>query len=273
MGLWRFVISTGMTPTDQTKHARRFLNTVQPDDLRNPDIWNSLNVLVQVLPDDDVFPVRAHYPVPDSSDDETTSSIGLNRLSRDEPLWFTLADCIASKVQTGKAPKVVSAIRFEPKEIQSGLRAISIAGNPAYRVEPTVDDFYKRLIELRQSVKARIPQAHEGEKPSLESDQLAIKILANATSYGIFVELNVKDLDNPEDMICHGWRDQPWKVVSSKYEEPGKYFHPLVGTLITGAARLMLTLAERQALDQGCSPSAPVRPIEGLPEGRISGSS
>ena len=85
----------------------------------------------------------------------------------------------------------------------------------------------------------------------MESDQQAIKILANATSYGIFVELNVEELDEPEVMTCHGWRDQPWDVVSAKYEKPGRYFHPLVGALITGGARLMLALAERRALDEG----------------------
>ena len=34
-------------------------------------------------------------------------------------------------------------------------------------------------------------------------------------------------------------------------EERGEYFHPLLGTLITGAARLMLAMAERQVVDQG----------------------
>ena len=29
-----------------------------------------------------------------------------------------------------------------------------------------------------------------------------------------------------------------------KIEEPGKFFHPLLATLITGAARLMLAIAE-----------------------------
>jgi hypothetical protein len=33
-------------------------------------------------------------------------------------------------------------------------------------------------------------------------------------------------------------------------EKPGRYFHPLLGTLITGAARLMLALAEHQVNEQ-----------------------
>ncbi len=34
-------------------------------------------------------------------------------------------------------------------------------------------------------------------------------------------------------------------------EEPGRYFHPLLATLITGAARLMLGIAERLCIEKG----------------------
>ena len=36
-----------------------------------------------------------------------------------------------------------------------------------------------------------------------------------------------------------------------KVEEPGRYFHPLLATLITGAARLMLGIAERVCIEKG----------------------
>src|SRR5271170_1676716 len=80
-------------------------------------------------------------------------NIGVNYLSADRPLWFTLADCVASKLLTGKAPKVVRAIRFSAKPPQPNLRAVGIAGNRAFRVDPYKDDFYKRVIELRRRVK------------------------------------------------------------------------------------------------------------------------
>jgi hypothetical protein len=35
-----------------------------------------------------------------------------------------------------------------------------------------------------------------------------------------------------------------------KFEKPGTYFHPLLATLITGAARVMLALAEHQVSEQ-----------------------
>jgi transcriptional regulator with XRE-family HTH domain len=252
MGLWRFVISQGITFKDDTNSVRKFIKSVTLSDLQCADTWKRLNVLVQVLPQDDIFPVRARYPTGSSvENDDATATIGLNRLTRNKPLWFTLADCLVSKILTGNSSRIVRAIRFTPQQIQNDLKSISIAGNQAYRIDPTTDDFYKRLIELRQDAKARSKTATPAEKATLKSDRQSIKILANATSYGIFVELNVEDLDKPERMICNGWKDKSWEVTSKKFEKPGRYFHPLLGTLITGAARLMLALAEREALNQG----------------------
>ena len=251
MGLWRFIIAQGIDWKDDTAAVRRFVKAVTPADLQSQKTWKHIAVLVQVAPDDDVFPVRAQYPIEGPRSEGDVATIGLNRLTRKDPLWFTLADCLVSKVLTGKTPKILQAIRFEPREIQENLKPISIAGNDTYRIDPRVHDFYRRLIEFRQDVKARLKQSSIDESPSLKSDELAIKILANATSYGIFVELNVEDLDKPERMTCYGCYDRPWEAVSAKYEKPGRYFYPLIGALITGAARLMLALAERRARDEG----------------------
>jgi len=117
MGLWRFVVSQGVMPADDTEAVRKFLDTVAACDLQQADVWKGLNVLVQVLPDDDVFPVRAKYPVHGPFDSDDTATIGLNRLTRAEPLWFTLADCLVSKIITGKAPRVKRAIRFMSKNV------------------------------------------------------------------------------------------------------------------------------------------------------------
>jgi hypothetical protein len=183
-------------------------------------------------------------------------TIGVNFLSSERPLWFTLADCVASKLLTGKAPKVFRAIRFAPKPPQDGLRGLKVAGHTDYVVDPYKDDFYKRVIELRRRVKAEHKEAkrcdpNSQDTKNLDMDQLALKILANATSYGIFIELNVEDADK-EDAPISLFTSQGKRIVEpSKREEPGRYYHPLLATLITGAARLMLALSERLAFDRG----------------------
>jgi hypothetical protein len=52
-------------------------------------------------------------------------------------------------------------------------------------------------------------------------------------------------------MTVYGQTEKPFTTSAMRTEEPGKYFHPLIATLITGAARLMLAIAERLAQDSG----------------------
>jgi DNA polymerase family B len=179
------------------------------------------------------------------------NALGLNYLSSDQPLWFTLADCLASKILSGRSPNVVKTLRFSLGEPQDDLKPISIAGNNAYEIDALSDDPYKRLIDLRSAVKAHMRGACGAEKETLDTEQQALKILANAMSYGIFVELIVEDLDKKETRLCFGSGNDDFPVEVDKVETPGRYFHPLLATLITGAARLMLAMTERLLLDAG----------------------
>jgi len=105
-------------------------------------------------------------------------------------MWFTAAECVASKLLTGSCPKIVEAVIFEPGKAQSGLRPVTIAG---HKIDPVDDDFYKALIEARDDVKRKRDGASGHAKDALDAEQKAIKIIANGTSYGIFMEVNVKD--------------------------------------------------------------------------------
>jgi hypothetical protein len=251
MGLWRFVIAKETLWRDATAKATTFLNEVTLVDLQDPLTWPSLTTLVQVAPDSDIFPVRAHYM------GEQQATIGVNHLSSSEPLWFTMADCIASKILTGKPPRVFKAIAFAPGATQEGLRPIHIAGNGDYEVHPATDDFYRRVIDLRSGIKRRLKGAIGSDREALDAQQLGLKILANATSYGIFVELIVEEAGPKQNLVCFGGGDDGFPLGSAnaakpgKVEKPGSFFHPVLATLITGAARLMLAMVERLALDTG----------------------
>ena len=234
MGLWRFVIAGGFDTEDATEWTRDFLATTHLADWQHPATWEALPVLVRIQPDDDVLPVRAAY------DGRGARTIGLNHLTTRHPLWYTLADCVASTLLTGKAPTVIDAIRFRPRAPQEGLQPVMLMGNGAYRVDPYGDDLYRRLIELRQTLRATQPEEAQ-----------ALKILANSTSYGIFLELNVEDEDRLTERTAYGPDDAGFSTWLHATETPGRYFHPLLGTLITGAARLMLALAELVTQDHG----------------------
>jgi hypothetical protein len=245
MGLWNFVRARGVLFREDTERVRALIETPREElaeQLRQKPIWSELTALVQVAPNRDLFPVRAKYP------DTKTANIGLNELSSDDPIWFTLADVLAAKVLTGRTPTILQAVRFDPKGKQAGLKPVVVAGET---IDPTTQDFYRQLIIHRNKLKAEAKSATGATKAALESDQQAIKILANATSYGIFVELNVEDYKTAKAMIANGAEGQPFKFRSKRFEKPGQYFHPLLGTMITGAARLMLGLAERRVQDEG----------------------
>ncbi len=248
MGLWRFVIASGVEKHDCTADTSALLDRVTLADIRTPEFWKSLTVLVQVRPDADILPVRARYA-------ESARTIGLNELSSGQDHWYTLADVIASKLLSGKTPKVLRAIRFTAKELQNGLKPIIIGGDGAYRIDPYKDDFYRKVIELRGQIQQAAKRAHgEGrteEAAKLDSYQQMLKLLANSTSYGIFAEMNVQSYDRPKAVSCFGTDDEVFDTGTMSVEEPGTHFHPLLATLITGAARLMLASAERLAANNG----------------------
>jgi len=245
MGLWRFVTAQGMTWRDTSKETQEFLEKTTLSDLQKQETWRSLCTLVQVMPDGEVFPIRAKY----GGDAQYT--IGANHLSSEEPLWFTLADCISAKLLTGRAPKILQAVSFAPEGIQDDLKPVNVAGNAAYHVDPCEGDFFKQIIDLRSAVKKQIKSAPQSEKANLENQQLALKILANATSYGIFVELNVEEEKQLQSLLCYGSNSKGIPISKKKFEATGAFFHPLLATLITGAARLLLAITERQAIDAG----------------------
>ena len=115
MDLWKFVIAEGVLIDDTTMETQDFLDAVTVEDLQRPATWRKLCTLVQVQPDEDIFPVRAKY-------NEVTNTIGLNYLTATKPLWFTLGDCIVSKLLAGKSPKILKARSYRPGPCQSGLK-------------------------------------------------------------------------------------------------------------------------------------------------------
>lgn len=235
MGLNSFVIADGYSERSTTEETQAFLDATTLADLQCPAAWRKLHTLVRLCPDDDVLPVRTRY-----SEGRDNLTIGLNHLTSETPLWYTLADVLASKMLTGKTPRIREAITFEPGPRQSDLKPINLFGLEAYRIDPNTEDMFTRLVDMRDEAKAR-----------RDPLQQQIKIIANSTCYGIFVEINRDDAPKPEPFELYCSSGERTSITSAALEEPGRYFHPLLATLITGAARLMLALSERLAVDQG----------------------
>lgn len=146
MGVWAIVTASKVDIVDATSDVQAFLDTVSVVDLYNPQTWPQMLGFGAIIPDGDVVPVRAGYR-------EGDWSIGVNPLHAETPFWYTIPDLIASKILTGKTPTVTRAYRLIASDNrQTSLRSVMLKGE--IRVDPARDDFYKTVVEQKQTAKA-----------------------------------------------------------------------------------------------------------------------
>jgi hypothetical protein len=239
LDIWKFVIADGVETEIVTDKITEFVATIDLEKLQNQDVWKKFVVLVQVLPDDDVLPVRMDY-----KGDKRSFNVGINYLTSSEPLWYALPDIIASKLLTGKFPKILKAIRFYPKDVQKGLKASQILGIP---IDPVKDKLVQLLVEKRQKIKQKLKTSPDGFNHAvLSSRETAMKILVNAMSYGIFIELNPED--KKSEIQVSGV--DTFTTKKNHFEKPGKFYHPLLAVMITAGSRLFLAMAETKLLEK-----------------------
>jgi hypothetical protein len=181
-----------------------------------------------------------------------SSNIGINPLTSKEPIWYAGPDLVAATLLTGRPPTILSAIKLEPSGQQTGLTSVSLRG--MIEIDPARDDFFKVVIEARARVRS------DQSLPKKEREALAyfLKILANAGSYGLFVEVN------PTKVGCDAKTGKParakllgysgerlFETSSLVVEEHGIGYFPPIGALITAGGRLLLALLERLVADAG----------------------
>jgi hypothetical protein len=248
MDLQRFLLATSMTMRDVTDEMRAWLGS--PDllvQLQRPESWRRLRVLVQLRPQSDLLPVRARY-------DGLTYNIGQQHLTSRLPLWYTLADVMASVLRTGRVPNILTAVELVPDDEQVATHPIALFGRAEYTVDLAHDDLFTRVIDLRTEIKAAVTQAkvagNKAEALQLQGREQALKLLANSTAYGVLLEVNEKVYSGralPIDVYALDTQRRYGNLV----EQPGPYFAGAVGTFIPAAGRLLLALAERLARDWG----------------------
>ena len=125
------------------------------------------------------------------------------------------------------------------------LRPITLRG--AVPIDPAQDDFFRKVIEERKRLANNSTFRNE-ERKRLDK---ALKVLANATSYGIFAEMIREEATKKirsRAMASIPTRSQ-CKVKNP--EHAGAYCFPPLASLITAGARLMLALLERCVTDLG----------------------
>jgi hypothetical protein len=241
MNLWKFMIAESLETKDVTEEIKGMFTNLSLTYLQNKGNWEDFVVMVRLQPEGDILPVRMDY-----KGNNTGYNVGVNYLTSDNELWYALPDVIASVILTGKVPKIVEAIRYIPKGIQKGLRKSQILG---IDIDPSKDNLVQVLVEERQNLKLQL-KTIDKKKPEyqqLKSRAQAIKILVNAMSYGIFIELNPED--KKSDIQVYGLDD--FNTSENRFEKAGNYFHPLLAVMITAGSKLFLAMAEAKVKELG----------------------
>jgi hypothetical protein len=237
-GLWRFLTCERIEVIENDPaRVEAWLGRRRLGDAFDPRLWRKLNRLVLIQPHEDILPVRARYSRGGSY------GIGINPLTSEEPLWYTLADALASTLLTGRPPKILRVIQLAPRGNATGLRPLRIRGSRP--IDPYREDGFKALVEERRRLERL------GDSESLRTGR-TLKNVANSASYGINVELNRHE-PLAKQMGVHVFGLASFESKVATIEEPGGYFFPPLAALVAGGARLMLSLLERLVTDAGGS--------------------
>jgi hypothetical protein len=241
MDLWRFVTARKITVVEHCQSdIQLFLRrlNVNPDDLFIRETWKNLTAFVQVIPDGDILPSRGRYNLESNDWQVAVNYLYADRNDSNQALWFSLPDVVASVLLTGRIPKIVDAFRIEAHGKLKMLKSCKLRG--IVEVDPRKQDFFRVVIEERRRLQKRT------DISSVEKERLdkALKVLANAASYGIYAEMHRQESDRKQTMMCHGIDADPFRCRVAHPDVPGEYCFPPMASLITGAARLMLALLE-----------------------------
>jgi hypothetical protein len=250
MDLWRFVTARKIRVVEHCQHEIIvFLQqlTARPADLFKPETWKHLPAFVQVAPNGDVLPSRGRYNAESNDWQVAVNHLYADRNDPTQALWLSLPDVVASVLLTGRIPNIVDAFRIRVHGQLKALKSCKLRG--VVNVSPRKQDFFRVVIEERRRLRDRT------NIPPIEQMRLdkALKVLANATSYGIYAEMHRQESDRKQSVTCHGIDAEPFPCRVAHPDVPGEYCFPPFASLITGAARLMLALLEHSVVKLGGS--------------------
>ncbi len=104
------------------------------------------------------------------------------------------------------------------------------------QIDPRKEDFFRRVVEERKKF------------PKNDPMEYFLKIFASSGSYGLFVEVNQKELDESTAVgIFSG--EHSHEESSKEIEEAGRWYSPILGSLIAAGGRLLLAMLERCVAD------------------------
>jgi hypothetical protein len=236
LGNWNMLTSASVRFVNCTAEARKLLGRTNLDHTFDRALWKQLKFFALVKPQFDILPVRTVY-----GETGRTQNIGLNYLSSEKPIWYAAPDLIASKILTGKPPRILKALKMVPSGRQNRLQSTNLGG--MVKIKPAEQDFYREVIQQKEFHKKR-----------RKNESLAnfLKVLANSGSYGLFVEVNTETKKKEQEIVYFSG-EKKGKVDSNYSEKPGTWYFPPIASLITSGGRLLLAMLEKSVDKKGGS--------------------
>jgi hypothetical protein len=186
----------------------------------DPQLWRRFGVtLVEVEPDGEPFPVALEdRRRPDGRLEVVPVS------SRGRTLFYAWPDVLAAAVLSGRAPRIVSATRYEPVGRQKARPRVAVL--PGLVVGSDVDPVLALVL-------------HRGRAKRRGDLLLAVhlRVITNALVFGLASRT-----------------DEEWVKVSGKWtraERPGPWSCFPIASSVTAGARLLLAVLERLISDAG----------------------
>src|SRR5258708_34883012 len=203
MSLWDLVIAREIRVVPHcNQKIDAFLRKLTPDTLFKPRTWKHMTGFVKVVPKRDILPIRSKYSA--ASND---CQVGINHVyaNEEDALWYSIPDIVASVLLTGRVPEIIDAFLIEPCGKLTRPRSAKLRG--MVEVDPAREDFFRVIVEERLRLSSRRDPA-DTESKRLEK---ALKVLPNATSYGIYAQMDRQEDDEKVHLICHGIDPEPFE--------------------------------------------------------------
>ncbi len=225
-----------------TDEAREMLS-LPLDDLFRPDLWPRLAVFCEVEPQGDLLPVR----YPDQPGDAPTVHKKRVWAGPGITVWYPLPDLLG----LDQPPRIRRAWRLIPKGMLPGLRPVRFRGEVL--LDPR-HDFYRALRDARiTDVQPRLRAANEAGRPQeaqeLHRLQTAMKNMGEPLGYGVYVQVDEKDLGATQAEVWTGHGQFTAPIGREEY--PGRFHFPPRGAIVTSGARLLLGMMERCITEAG----------------------
>jgi hypothetical protein len=232
---------------EDTAAVLAFVESVTLDDLLRPETWPKLAVLCSIKPAGEILPVRAAFA--EGAAGAERFSLAMAPRYSDEPVVVYLADVIAAKLLSGRAPEIVRAELIVPIGRQR-LCKPRLFGGAIF--DPHQDQFFKVLVEEGEQLNHG--EGRYAEIPDRVRTVLlpGVKGIGNIGAFGALIETREADLlpgrREEVTLLCDG---EPLRAAVAHPEDPGPFACPPIAGLVTAGGRLLLAMVHRLVADRG----------------------